>query len=133
MALSNYLYDICGLCEKAVGHAALTASTPATMECSTPLKMALLTAFDGSSAKAHTFLAECNNYINLSQSQFPSNCIQILWALQLCTNRAANWKRVQLELADSDGFDVPDHLLTWKDFQVNFRLKWGDLNTKEKA
>src|SRR5258706_1285251 len=41
------------------------------------LKVALPTPFDGSTARARTFLAECKNYINLSQSQFPSDHVQI--------------------------------------------------------
>ena len=95
------------------------------------LKVALPTPFDGSAARARTFLAECKNYIDLSQSQFPSDHVKIQWALQLCTDKAANWKRIQLDLAD--GFETPDHLLDWRQFQQEFRLKWADLNAKKKA
>jgi len=70
--------------------------------------------------------------MTLNKSCFGSNEIRIQWALQLCTDKAANWKRVQLELAyDLD--TAPDHLVSWKLFQRNFLNKWADLNAKQKA
>jgi len=97
----------------------------------------LPTPFNGASTKAQTFLAECNNYIALNQSCFTSDKVKIQWALQLCTDRAANWKRIQLELAaevnNDNGLEMPDHLLHWESFQEDFRLKWADLNAREKA
>ena len=59
------------------------------------LKAALPTAYDGSSSKAHTFLTECWTFIQLNQSAFPDNQVKILWALQLCSDKAANWKQIQ--------------------------------------
>ena len=77
--------------------------------------------FDGTTAKAHTFLTECNNFITLNEYQFPSDRVKIQWALQLCTNRAANWKRIQLELAaDEDKFEPPEYLRCWEAFQADF-------------
>jgi len=101
-----------------------TVSGSAPPECGESLKVALPTPFDGSSAKAQTFLVECNNYITLNQSHFISDKVRIQWALQLCTDRAANWKQTQLELAaeayDDDGLETPDHLLHWESFQEDF-------------
>jgi hypothetical protein len=49
----------------------------------------------------------------------------------------ANWKQIQLELAEEaqndDGYSIPDHLCIWEEFQKNFQLKWANLNTKQKA
>jgi hypothetical protein len=118
-------------------HSVLTMTGSAASEHSRSLNTALPTSFDGSAAKARMFLAECNNYIALNQSCFPSDSIKIQWALQLCTDRVANWKRIQLELMEEaqedDGYSTPDHLCIWEEFQKNFRLKWADLNTKQKA
>jgi len=102
------------------------------MERGGALKVALPSHFDGSSSKARVFLAECNNFMALNKSRFNSDEIRIQWALQLCTDKAANWKRVQLELA-MDEDNAPDHLVSWKLFQRNFLNKWADLNAKQKA
>ena len=56
------------------------------------LKAALPTAYDSSSSKAHTFLMECQTFIQLNQSAFPNDQVKILWALQLCSDKAVNWK-----------------------------------------
>ena len=96
------------------------------------LKAALPTAYDGSSSKACTFLTECQTFIQLNQSTFPNNQVKILWALQLCLDKAANWKRIQTELLEM-GVDIPDHLLDWDAFQKEFLLKWVDLNVQDKA
>ena len=134
--LLPYLSDVWSLydeaCQKCAEHAtpAATVSSSTNTEQGRP-KVALPTQFDGSAMNVCTFLAECNNYIMLNRTQFPSNSMKIQWALQLCTGKAANWKRIQLELADM--FDTPEHLMSWALFQENFRLKWADLNLKEKA
>jgi len=109
-----------------------TSSGPAPTERGGALKVALPSHFDGSSSKARVFLAECNNFMALNKSRFDSDEIRIQWALQLCTDKAANWKRVQLELAyDID--TAPAYLVSWKLFQRNFLNKWADLNAKQKA
>jgi len=109
-----------------------TSSGPAPTERGGALKVALPSHFDGSSSKARVFLAECNNFMTLNKSRFSSDEIRIQWALQLCTDKAANWKHVQLELTyDLD--TAPDHLVSWKLFQRNFLNKWVDLNAKQKA
>jgi len=109
-----------------------TSSGPAPTERGGALKVALPSHFNGSSSKARVFLAECNNFMALNKSRFGSDEIRIQWALQLCTDKAANWKRVQLELTyDLD--TAPDHLVSWKLFQQNFLNKWADLNAKQKA
>ena len=56
------------------------------------LKAALPTAYDGTSNKARTFLMECRTFIQLNWSSFPDNQVKILWVLQLCSDKAANWK-----------------------------------------
>ena len=96
------------------------------------LKAALPTAYDGTSSKAHTFLMECWTFIWLNWSSFPNNQVKILWALQLCSDKAANWKQIQTELLEM-GVDVPNHLLDWDAFQKEFLLKWVDLNMQDKA
>ena len=58
--------------------------------------------------------------------------VKILWVLQLCSDKAANWKRIQTELLEM-GVNVPDHLLDWDAFQKEFLLKWADLNVQDKA
>ena len=70
--------------------------------------------------------------MHLNQSSFPDNQVKILWALQLCLDKAANWKQIQTELLEM-GVDVPNHLLSWDTFQKEFLLKWADLNTQDKA
>jgi Retrotransposon gag protein len=102
-----------------------------TSRSSTGLKVALPTPFDGSATHACIFLAECNDYYALNEAKFPSDRIRIQWTLQLCTDRAATWKRIQLDLATST--DLPDHLIHWPTFEKEFRLKWFDLNAKPKA
>ena len=89
----------------------LTSSGPAPTECGRALKVALPLHFDRSSSKAHIFLAKCNNFMALNSSQFASNEICIQWALQLCTNKAANWKCVQLELTQ-DEYNLPAYLVS---------------------
>ena len=96
------------------------------------LKAALPTAYDGTSNKARTFLTECRTFIQLNQSSFTNDQVKILWALQLCSDKAANWKRIQTELLEM-GVDVPNHLLDWDAFQKEFLLKWVDLNAQDKA
>ena len=96
------------------------------------LKAALPTAYDGTSNKARTFLTECWTFIQLNWSSFPNNQVKILWVLQLCSDKASNWKRIQTELLEM-GVDVPDHLLDWDTFQKEFLLKWADLNAQDKA
>ena len=108
-----------------------TVSGSAASERGGP-KVSLPASFDGSSTKTRTFLAECNNYIKLHRSQFASDHIKIQWALQLCTDKSANWKCIQLERAD-DGTDCPDYLINWEEFQKCFHNKWADLNAKQKA
>ena len=96
------------------------------------LKAALPSAYDGTSGKARTFLTECQTFMCLNQSSFPNNQVKILRALQLCSDKAANWKCIQTELLEM-GVDVPDHLLDWDAFQKEFLLKWVDLNAQDKA
>ena len=96
------------------------------------LKAALPTAYNGSSSKARTFLTECWTFIRLNRSAFPDDQVKILWALQLCLDKAANWKQIQTELLEM-GVNIPNHLLDWDAFQKEFLLKWADLNAQDKA
>jgi len=109
-----------------------TSSGPAPTEHGRALKVALPSHFDGSSSKARVFLTECNNFMALNSSRFASDEIRVQWALQLCTDKATNWKHVQLELAQ-DEYNPPAYLVSWKLFQRNFINKWADLNAKQKA
>ena len=96
------------------------------------LKAALPVAFDGTSAKACTFMAECRTFMKLNASAFPNDKTRILWTLQLCSDKSANWKRVQMEILEGAGH-VPSYLRWWDEFQQEFLLKWADLNSQKKA
>ena len=65
------------------------------------LKVALPTAFDRSTSTVLTFLLECNTYIQLNDLHFLSDSVKIQWTLQLCGGKAANWKQIQLDQAES--------------------------------
>ena len=109
------------------------SSVESTARSSTPrLKSALPMTYDGTSSKARTFLSECHNFMVMNESTFPTDRLCIRWTLQLCTDKAATWKRIQLDLLES-GTDVPDYLLDWDAFQEEFLLKWADLNARNKA
>jgi hypothetical protein len=95
------------------------------------LKVALPTSFDGSTSAVLTFLSECNTYIRLNAAQFPTDSIKVQWTLQMCSGKAANWKRIQLDQAESPYAE--EHHYKWGPFQTHFKQKWGDMNAKEKA
>ena len=59
------------------------------------------------------------------------DAIKIQWTLQMCTRKAANWKWIQLDQAASALAE--DHHYQWDAIQANFKLKWGDMHTKDKA
>ena len=105
---------------------------PTPKTTSPRLKVALPTAFDGTTAKSRTFLAECRTFMKLNESSFSSDHVRILWALQLCSDKTANWKRIQLETMEGTGH-VPEYLRRWDDFQKEFLLKWSDLYAQKKA
>jgi hypothetical protein len=109
-----------------------TASGSAAVDHSRSVKVALPDQFDGSASKALTFLTECNTYFALNPLQFHDHQLHIRWALQLCTDKTATWKCIQLQIMDEED-DIPDHLVSWKLFQQNFQLKWADLHAKQKA
>ena len=96
------------------------------------LKSTLPMTYDGTSSKAQTFLSECHNFMIMNESTFPNNCLCSWWTLQLCADKAATWKRIQLDLLES-GTNVPDYLLDWDTFQEEFLLKWANLNTQNKV
>ena len=108
------------------------AATPNPASKDSHLKTALPSAFDGTPAKARTFLAECRTFMKLNATSFPNNEARILWTLQLCSDKSANWKRVQMEILEGTGH-VPDCLRRWDEFQQEFLLKWADLNAQKKA
>ena len=70
-------------------------------------------------------------YIQLNTMHFPMDSIKIQWTLQLCSGKAANWKRIQLDQAETT--HAKAHHTDWGTFQEHFKLKWGDMNAKEKA
>ena len=109
------------------------SSVESTAKSSTPhLKSALPMTYNGTSSKARTFLSECRNFMVMNKSTFPTDPLHIQWTLQLCTDKAATWKCIQLDLLESST-DVPDYLLDWDAFQEEFLLKWADLNTRNKV
>ena len=121
--LAMHIYKVLAIyAEKRPQHdACATSSSTLSGTASTNhnrLKVVLPTPFDSSTARAWTFLVECKNYIDLSWSQFPSDTVKIQWALQLCTDKAATWKQIQMDLADE--YEVPEHLLDWAAFQQEF-------------
>jgi hypothetical protein len=63
---------------------------------------------------------------------FPDNDIHILWMLQLCSDKSANWKHIQMELMEGTVMP-PNYLLRWDDFQTEFLLKWANMNSQKKA
>jgi hypothetical protein len=135
----TFLVDIVRLYEEAQrSHSERTPSMPSTasgsaaVDRSRSVKVALPDRFNRSASKALTFLTECNTYFTLNQSQFHDHQLHIRWALQLCTDKTATWKRIQLQIMDEED-NIPDHLMSWKLFQQNFRLKWADLHAKQKA
>ena len=95
------------------------------------LKVALPNHFNGSTSAVLTFLLECNMYIWLNAMHFLTDSIKIQWTLQMCSGKAANWKRIQLDQVESQ--HAEEHHYKWGPFQEHFKLKWGDMNTKEKA
>ena len=117
-----------------VAHAAHVepAPAPALAPREPRLKAALPVTFDGTSAKARTFLAECRAFMKLNASTFPNDETRILWTLQLCSDKSANWKRIQMELLEGTGV-IPEGLLRWDKFQEDFLLKWADMNAQKKA
>src|SRR5882757_5357926 len=108
------------------------AITPNPASKDSHLKAALPVIFDGTSAKARTFLAECRTFMKLNANSFPNDETRILWTLQLCSDKSANWKRVQMETLEGTG-RTPDYLRRWDEFQQEFLLKWADLNSQKKA
>jgi len=107
-------------------------NTPNPTSRDSRLKAALPVVFDGTSAKARTFLAECRTFMKLNANSFPNDETRILWTLQLCSDKSANWKRVQMETLEGTG-RTPDYLRRWDEFQQEFLLKWADLNAQKKA
>jgi hypothetical protein len=96
------------------------------------LKAALPTTFDGRTARACTFLAECRAFMRMNSSSFPGDDVHILWTLQLCSDKSANWKCIQMELMEGNGRPL-SYLRDWDDFQTKFLLKWADMNSQKKA
>ena len=135
--ISNLCVHLSKLCYLyGQGQAANTgckSSVESTAKLITPcLKSTLPMTYDGTSSKAWTFLSECHNFMTMNESTFPNDCLRIWWTLQLCTDKAATWKCIQLDLLES-GTNVLDYLLDWDAFQEEFLLKWADLNAWNKA
>jgi hypothetical protein len=96
------------------------------------LKVALPTTFDGTTARARTFLAECRAFMRMNALSFPGDDVCILWTLQLCLDKSANWKHIQMELMEGVA-RPPIYLRHWDNFQTEFLLKWADMNSQKKA
>jgi hypothetical protein len=108
------------------------AAPPAPRPREPCLKAALPTMFDGTTARAHTFLTKCRAFMRMNSSSFPDDNICILWTLQLCSDKSANWKRIQMELMEGN-IRPPSYLRDWDDFQTKFLLKWANMNSQKKA
>jgi hypothetical protein len=96
------------------------------------LKVALPTTFNGMTARARMFLAECRAFMRMNALSFPGDDIHILWTLQLYSDKSANWKRIQMELMEGVA-RPPIYLQHWDDFQTKFLLKWANMNSQKKA
>jgi hypothetical protein len=70
--------------------------------------------------------------MQMNSSSFPDDNVCILWMLQLCSDKSANWKQIQMELMESN-VRPPMYLHHWDDFQTEFLLKWADMNAQKKA
>jgi hypothetical protein len=68
----------------------------------------------------------------MNSSSFPDDDVHILWTLQLCSDKSANWKRIQMELMEGN-VRPPSYLRDWDDFQTEFLLKWANMNSQKKA
>jgi hypothetical protein len=68
----------------------------------------------------------------MNSLSFPDNAIHILWTLQLCLDKSANWKQTQMELMQGI-VRPPNYLQHWDDFQTEFLLKWANMNSQKKA
>jgi hypothetical protein len=108
------------------------APAPAPRPREPRLKAALPTTFDGTTTRACTFLAECRAFMRMNLLSFPDDDVRILWMLQLCSDKSANWKRIQMELMEGN-VRPPSYLQDWDDFQTEFLLKWADMNSQKKA
>jgi hypothetical protein len=108
------------------------ATTPTPKPREPCLKAALPTLFDSTTTRACTFLAKCRVFMRMNSSSFPDDDIHILWTLQLCLDKSANWKQIQMELMEGNAMP-PNYLLWWDDFQTKFLLKWANMNSQKKA
>jgi hypothetical protein len=108
------------------------ATTPAPKPREHCLKVALPTMFNGTTARAHTFLTKCRAFMRMNSLSFPNDDVHILWTLQLCSDKSTNWKQIQMELME-DNVMPPNYLLQWDGFQTEFLLKWADMNSQKKA
>ena len=92
--LHAHLAEVCYLYSQ--GDLTMTIHKQSVVDIARPvrshLKAALPTAYDSTSNKAHTFLTECWTFIRLNWSSFPDDQVKILWVLQLCSDKASNWK-----------------------------------------
>jgi hypothetical protein len=70
--------------------------------------------------------------MRMYSSSFPGDDVRILWTLQLCSDKSANWKCIQMELMEGNA-RPPSYLQDWDDFQTEFLLKWADMNSQKKA
>jgi hypothetical protein len=70
--------------------------------------------------------------MRMNASSFPGNDVCILWMLQLCLDKSANWKHIQMELMEGVARPLI-YLRHWDDFQTEFLLKWADMNSQKKA
>ena len=131
--LRVHLGELCYLYGQ--GQAADACHKPPAKSTARPpviLKTALPTVYNRTASQAKTVLVECHNFMVLNASNFPNDQLRIWWTLQLCSDQAATWKRIQLELLE-EGTDIPHHLLHWNMFQQNFLLTWADLNAQNKV
>jgi hypothetical protein len=118
-SLFDEVHRRCVECTERAEHASTVASGSSAPRPGT-LKVVLPTLFDSSTSTVLTFLLECNTYIQLNTTQFLTDSIKVQWTLQMCSGKAANWKQIQLDQAESQ--HAKEH-----------HYKWGNMTAKEKA
>ena len=77
-------------CTERAEHASTIASGSPIAPSHSTLKVALPNHFDRSTSAILTFLLECNTYIRLNATHFPTDSVKIQWTLQMCSGKAAN-------------------------------------------
>ena len=106
----------------------VVAPPPPTQPHINHIKPDMPDKFEGNSAKATIFLAQCRNYFVLSPMNDEQ---QIRFALGLMRGRAQQWMEYQLELLGQQ--PQPAHFATWDMFVQEFNVRFEDPHARKKA